>query len=206
MLSNILYSIARYEKFILPKYCENLGLNLDQERKNLSRFYDFINLYGNFSLFRENLFGHITVSALVINPRLNATVLTLHKKLNKWLQLGGHCDGNPNLKEVIYKEVEEESGLKSFEPLYFNLKNLRNSFIPFDVDIHMIPASEQSIQHLHFDIRYLFTTSSDELVISNESSALDWISLKKISLYSNEQSLLQMFYKFQYLKEKNLVQ
>ncbi len=56
--------------------------------------------------------GHITGSAWIVDLNRNQALLTYHRKLNKWLQLGGHADGDPNVFNVALREAQEESGLK----------------------------------------------------------------------------------------------
>jgi len=64
-------------------------------------------------LLRSCLPGHVTGSAWIVSPDRSQTLLTLHRKLGKWLQLGGHADGDPNLLAVAMREAVEESGLRS---------------------------------------------------------------------------------------------
>ena len=64
---------------------------------------------------RERKKGHFTASAWIVNKRRTHTLLTLHRKLQRWLQLGGHADGDENLVEVALKEAKEESGLQSIQ-------------------------------------------------------------------------------------------
>ena len=67
---------------------------------------DFIQLTEDPIAFnRERLAGHFTASSWIVNPDRTHTLLTLHKKLGRWLQLGGHADGNENLMEVALKEA-----------------------------------------------------------------------------------------------------
>src|SRR3990167_3869834 len=79
---------------------------------------------------RECKEGHVTGSALVLNHDHSQVLLTYHRKLNRWLQLGGHSDGNPNTAEVALREAQEESGIQNLE---FVTKKI------IDVDVHLIP-------------------------------------------------------------------
>ena len=96
---------------------------------------------------RDRLHGHLTASAWVVDPAREHAVLILHKKLDRWLQPGGHADGDENLLAVARKEVEEETGIS-------NLKLLHEGI--FDIDIHVIPANKKDPEHDHYDIRYIF--------------------------------------------------
>src|SRR4051812_47678787 len=80
---------------------------------------------------RENLPGHITGSSWIVDEARQHVLLTHHAKLNKWLQPGGHADGDENILRVSLREAEEETGLKDLRLL---------SHEPFDIDIHTIPV------------------------------------------------------------------
>lgn len=111
--------------------------------------------------------GHITGSAWLLNSRGDAALLTLHRKLGRWLQPGGHADGDPNPLRVALREAEEESGLTGIRPLSTDI---------FDVDIHRIPARPQAgePEHQHYDIRFILQAQDENFICSAESQALDW--------------------------------
>ena len=85
---------------------------------------------------RDPAISHVTGSAFVLSPDLDAVLLTHHAKLDRWLQLGGHCDGIADACFVAQKEAYEESGLSRLRLLTPEV---------FDVDIHEIPASSSSV-------------------------------------------------------------
>lgn len=144
---------------------------------------EFVKSYPN-CFDRSLLIGHITGSAFIINKGKNKTLLTHHHKLEKWLQLGGHSDGDPDTVNVALREAEEESGLKKIIPLSSEI---------FDVDVHEIPARKDEPAHFHYDIRFLFEADDSEpLVISSESKDLAWIPLDRIEEYTREESVLRM--------------
>lgn len=137
------------------------------------------NVFGN-----ENALGHITASAWIVSKDYSMVLLTHHKKLNKWLQLGGHTEPSEYIKESAMREAFEESGLKQLK--------LVDDFI-FDIDVHMIPERGLIKCHLHYDVRFLFVVNDDqELVISNESHDLKWIPLEELSTYTIEPSIMRM--------------
>ena len=74
------------------------------------------------SLERSCLLGNLTGSAWLVTPDRRSTVLLHHKKLNRWLQPGGHADGNGNLFEVALHEASEETGLDLF--IFISVTNL----------------------------------------------------------------------------------
>src|ERR1700760_3033979 len=80
---------------------------------------------------RSLLHGHLTGSSWILNESRTHALMTHHRQLNRWLQLGGHADGDLDLQRVATREAQEESGLKSVRCV---------SSIPYDVDVHTIPA------------------------------------------------------------------
>jgi len=141
---------------------------------------------------RDHLPGHLTGSAFIIDRSRRYTLLTHHAKLNKWLQPGGHADGDENIAGVALREAQEETGLANFSFLRENV---------FDIDIHLIPARKDFPEHLHYDIRFLLEASRDEkLVISEESHDLDWIELEKVGrLVSHSPAMMRMVEKVRLL-------
>lgn len=121
---------------------------------------------------REQLDGHFTGSAWLVNADGEKVLLTHHRKLNRWLQLGGHADGDSDLATVALREAEEESGLTGL------------SVMPdiFDVDRHWIPERKSEPGHWHYDVRYVVTaTANDAFVISEESLELAWVSIRTLA-------------------------
>jgi 8-oxo-dGTP pyrophosphatase MutT (NUDIX family) len=116
--------------------------------------------------------------------RQTHTLLTHHRALNKWLQPGGHADGDPDPLNVALREAREESGLRSIVPLGNDL---------FDVDVHPIPARGDVPAHFHYDIRFLFEADETEPVaVSGESHDVRWISFDELAQYTDEESILRM--------------
>lgn len=115
-------------------------------------------------------------------------LLTHHKKLNKWLQLGGHADGDGDVRSVALKEAREESGLKEFELISPGI---------FDLDVHLIPERKNEPAHYHYDIRFVFRAdASIPLQITHESKALAWIVLDDLERYTTESSMMRMRHKW----------
>jgi 8-oxo-dGTP pyrophosphatase MutT (NUDIX family) len=135
-------------------------------------------------LLRSCLPGHVTGSAWIVSPDRSQTLLTLHRKLGKWLQLGGHADGDPNLLAVAMREAVEESGLRS-------LRAVRNEV--FDVDRHWIPARGAEPGHWHHDLRFLIEADPAEpLTVSNESKALAWVRVRAVAELNPSESMARM--------------
>lgn len=131
--------------------------------------------------------GHVTGSALVLNRRRDAALMTHHAKLGRWLQLGGHCDGDSDALAVACREAEEESGL-AVVPL---------SKTALDIDIHTIPARGDEPRHFHYDVRFLLQArESEEFVATAESLSLAWVPLDRMRMYTDEESVLRLVRKF----------
>ncbi|MBW7887559.1 MAG: NUDIX hydrolase [Bacteroidetes bacterium] len=128
--------------------------------------------------------GHITGSSCIVNAMRTKTLLTHHAKLNKWLQPGGHSDGDADILRVALREALEESGMKQIVSVTDEI---------FDVDIHEIPERTNEPAHFHYDIRFLFEADERQpLKISSESKNLAWVSLSEIQHYTTEESVLRM--------------
>jgi len=157
---------------------------------------------------RSNLHGHMTGSALVMNRDLTKVLLTHHKKLGMWLQLGGHADGIAVTHQVAMAEALEESGIKSLEFLPYEQATFGSqsltSPLPFDLDRHLIPANSRDPEHYHYDVRYLLINYSDEApVVSEESHDVRWFTLKEARHITNEASMHRQFSKVEWVR-KNL--
>jgi 8-oxo-dGTP pyrophosphatase MutT (NUDIX family) len=136
--------------------------------------------------------GHITGSAWIVDPARARCLLTHHRKLGRWLQLGGHADGSADVRSVARREATEESGLRS-------LRTVSESI--FDCDVHAIPARGAEPQHFHYDVRYLLEADPAEpLVISEESKDLVWIEIERVGVLSPDESVLRMARKTRLLK------
>lgn len=132
--------------------------------------------------------GHITASCWLLNKDENQALLMHHTKLDKWFQLGGHCDGDSDVLGVALKEAREESGILEIEPISQDI---------FDIDIHLIPENSKEKAHYHYDIRFLLKVISDEkIVINRESKALRWINKDYNDLPTQSLSVIRMFNKW----------
>lgn len=155
-----------------------------EERAFIPRFESLLVNFQN-CYQRSLITGHMTGSAWIVDVEGLSALLVHHKKLNKWLQPGGHADNEENIAAVAIKEAREETGLKSLK-LY--------SPEIFDLDIHLIPAYKSIKAHFHHDIRFLFTADKNEpYMVSDESNELAWIPLNKIHEYvGNNHSIHRM--------------
>ncbi len=128
--------------------------------------------------------GHLTGSAWIVSPDRARILLTHHLKLDKWLQLGGHADGDGDLPAVALREAREESGLAGVRAV---------STAIFDVDRHWIPARKSDPGHYHYDLRFRFEADPREpLAISPESKDLAWVEIGRVTALNPEESMARM--------------
>lgn len=169
-----------------------------QEKESLQRVKEFVlahpDCFGHYTLP-----GHVTGSALVVDQDYEYLLLTHHKKMNMWLQFGGHSDDHPIVAETAMREAEEESGLDDIR--YSMLGNRI-----FDIDVHTIPPHGTFPEHVHYDIRFLFTASRQErLTVSPESNDVAWVRLSDASQYNARPELLRMVEKVMRLRNSGIL-
>ena len=169
--NNLLAKLVAYQK----RYPEESG--------TIKRMLAFIK--GNSRCFERNLsIGHVTGSAWLMDTKFEKTLLTHHRKLDRWLQPGGHADGDSDIAGVALRESREESGLQDIELVGDAL---------FDIDIHLIPDGPKEKEHLHYDCRFLIRSlGTDQYIVSEESYDLAWVRLQDISRYTVDPSISRM--------------
>jgi 8-oxo-dGTP pyrophosphatase MutT (NUDIX family) len=148
-----------------------------------ARILRFVRAHGD-CFERTLLEGHVTGSAWIVNPSRTRCLLTHHRKLERWLQLGGHADGQTDILEVAMREAVEESGLTSLRIV---------SAAIFDCDVHPIPARKTEPEHFHYDVRFLLEADDAEpLVLSEESKELAWVALEDVAVLESDESVMRM--------------
>ncbi|WP_413626628.1 NUDIX hydrolase [Luteibacter sp. Lutesp34] len=121
---------------------------------------------------RETVLGHFTASAWLVSEDGERALLMHHRKLGRWLQPGGHADGDADLPGVALREAGEETGLMGL--------SVRPGI--FDVDRHVIPARGAEPEHWHYDVRYAVVAGGGEGFIANEESLeLAWRPVAEIA-------------------------
>ena len=127
--------------------------------------------------------GHVTGSSWIVDESGRNVVLLFHGKLGKWVQPGGHCDGESDVLSVAMREAREETGLDV----------VADDAAIFDVDAHEIPEYWNTPAHVHYDIRFLLRASKAQMpVVSEESRAVKWVSLDEALKLSGEESVARM--------------
>jgi len=115
---------------------------------------------------RATIAGHLTASAWVVDRTWSHAALIHHRKLNRWLQPGGHVeDLDASWRAAAQREVTEETGLERFIPQADDAKL-------FDVDVHAIPARPNEPAHFHYDLRFLFIADVDATVASADRALM----------------------------------
>jgi len=134
---------------------------------------------------RSNLAGHITGSAWVLSPDGEQVLLIHHKKLDRWLQPGGHVDEtDKTVAETALRELQEETGLTDVALLFPQF---------FDVDVHEIPERTHEPAHFHYDLRYLFQAANTDFDANLlEVKNIRWVPLLELIGENTEQSIRRM--------------
>ena len=125
--------------------------------------------------------GHITASCFIIHPETGRILLHHHRRLNRWLQMGGHVEACEGPLEAAFREGAEESGLRDLQSVVDGV---------VDVDVHSIPAGKGEPDHSHFDVRFLARTATPDAIAidRSESNDLAWIDLDRAEALMNEEA------------------
>lgn len=162
------------------KAIETAEIDPDAERHRRA-VLDFLDAHDD-AFHRTCLEGHLTGSALVVDAGGERVVLLHHRKLRRWLQPGGHCDGDANLAAVALREASEETGLAG----------LRVHPVAVDVDVHVVAPPAEG-PHLHLDVRYLVVAPAGaELVGNHESTAIRWAAVHDVDELDPDEGLRRL--------------
>jgi len=134
--------------------------------------------------YRSLTVGHVTGSAWVVDRTGSFALLTHHRKFDRWLQLGGHADGESDIRAVALREAVEESGIAEIVPASPGI---------YDLDVHPIPERGDEPAHLHYDVRFAFFADRGSVpVASEESHAVAWVPLAEIESYGIDASVRRL--------------
>lgn len=167
---------------VLPFLDEYRGVDAEEEQHRVE-IRTFVAENSNFCS-RHEPGAHITASAWITTPDRKYAMLLHHKKLNIWIQPGGHFEPQDiSLSEASLRELHEETGL---------LEAKLNGNHIFDVDIHQIPARKNEAAHRHLDIRFWFVCEKTPPELSGESHDLGWMNKTEILQVTQDFSILRM--------------
>lgn len=125
--------------------------------------------------------GHVTASCFIVDRSSRRVLLHHHRRLGRWLQMGGHIEEGETTMQAALREAREESGLGDLNVIGEGV---------IDIDVHDIPAGKGEPDHAHFDVRYVACTSSPDAIKidRSESNELAWVALDAAVPLMNEES------------------
>jgi 8-oxo-dGTP pyrophosphatase MutT (NUDIX family) len=165
--------------------CARVWPDLDDQRREILAMIESAKSDGADPCGRSRLAGHITCSAVVKDPNTGKIALIKHKKLDRWLLPGGHIEAtDTSLFDASRREAAEELGLDIASILSINgTIHKPNGWqlawygrnVPFDIDIHPIPANpaKGEPEHIHYDLRWLMSANLNA-VTANQEEVTGW--------------------------------
>lgn len=164
----------------------------EQEKCDKELLMEYIRLFPDTILFRENKIAHITSSGFIFNKKRNKVLMVHHNIFKTWTWTGGHMDGKEDLLGVALKEAKEETGVHHFEALSNEIASL---------DILTVPGHFKNgtyvSAHLHLSVAYaLVADENEELKVRNgENTGVKWIDIEEMEDYSKEAEIIPIYYK-----------
>lgn len=170
---------------------ENYKPTCLQEEKDKDVILKYLNTFEN-CLTRDNVFGHFTSSAFIINKEHTKVLMAYHNIYKSYAWLGGHLDGESDSLKVAIREAEEESSIR-------NLKLLTEDIISLDV-IEVVGHFKKGTwvtPHVHLNITYLFEANDKDFIKENieENSSVAWLDISKLDSLVNEENMKVIYKK-----------
>lgn len=163
-----------------------------QEENDKKLILQLIKQYNNQLLYRESELFHLTSSGFTLNKTLDKILMVYHNIYDSWAWIGGHADGESDLLSVAMREVQEETGVITIQPL---LKQ------PISIDILTtsghIKNQKYVSSHLHLNISYVILADETESIRikPDENSGVKWIEIEKMEQYVSEPEMLVVYRK-----------
>lgn len=133
---------------------------------------------------RDSATGHITCGAWILDPTLSKVVLVHHRRLDRWIQPGGHIEPLETPLAGAGREAQEETGIEQLIPWRKAL---------FNLSVHLFPKGKDGAAHFHYDFRYLFfAPTASQLQATDETAGVAWVPLDGIRAYTDEDTILEM--------------
>lgn len=147
-------------------------------RRNL--MLSLLDRHGRALADRGHAAAHLTASTLVLDAGRGHLAMLLHTKLGRWLQPGGHADGDMELAGVALREATEETGIEGLVVLDR----------PVDLDVHLVDHRDALGDHLHLDVRFVAVAPDGAVLSGNhESDDLRWVAVDELHELTDEPSL-----------------
>lgn len=162
----------------------------EQEAEDKVRILKFIDENPDF-LYRENLEGHMTTSIWTVNKERTKTLMVYHNIYDSWSWVGGHADGEEDLRNVALRELQEETGIENaslISDAVFSIEIL-------DVEEHM-KKGKKVPAHLHFNVTYIAEADEEcHLHINEEENkAVRWFTFEDALKASSEPWMVENVY------------
>ena len=173
-----------------------IKINIDNLKSNIEKFIPYneqeqvdkkimLSYINDFDdvLTRQNLYGHFTSSAFVLNKERTKILMIYHKIYNSWAWVGGHSDGDSDLLHVAMKEAKEETGIKKVSTISKDIYSLEI----INVNGHE-KRGEYVGSHVHLNVTYLLEANENEEIHikEDENSGVKWVPIDKILETSSE--------------------
>ncbi|MBE6118514.1 MAG: NUDIX hydrolase [Solobacterium sp.] len=163
----------------------------EQEETDKEGMLAFLDQYDN-AFLRENELGHFTASVWIVNPERTKTVLAYHILYDSWAWIGGHADGETDLRAVAMRELEEETGIRHAYRVMDGIYSLETVHVPGHVKHGKYVSS-----HLHFNVTWLVEADESEAlqVREDENKAVRWFALEDVEKASSEPWMVEHVYR-----------
>lgn len=163
-----------------------------QEESDKNIILNYIDIFSNNILTRDNKIAHLTSSGFVVNYSFDKVLMIYHKIYDTWTWTGGHADGESNLLYTSIKEAIEETGLEKVKTVTKEIASL--DILP--VWGHL-KNSEYVSAHLHLNASFILLADENESLKINtkETNGVMWIDINDIEKYSKEPEVIKVYYK-----------
>lgn len=182
--------VLGYMKELVEQITNYVPIN-EQEDNDKRVMLQYIRQFDD-CLTRENELFHFTTSAWIVNKERTKVLMVYHNIYHSWSWIGGHADGNPNLLEVVKKEIEEESGITNLKLLMDGIFGLSIQFVKPHIKKGKFVSA-----HLHYDIQFLFESKEEEplKIKPDENSDVAWLELDTLLEKIEEEHMKPLYQK-----------